>query len=112
MAATAPAATPPLDALLNTLASTCPEAVSAGEAGPTLQLSPLGRSVFDAAVRAALARLAADAADAGAPLMEHAPVGGGGAPAAAGTARGAAGRGPAAARGRGRVGRWETEAGK
>ena len=81
MAATAPAATPPLDALLNTLASTCPEAVSAGEAGPTLQLSPLGRSVFDAAVRAALARLAADAADAGAPLMEHAPVGGGGAPA-------------------------------
>ena len=76
-AATAPPSTPPLDALLASLTSTCPSAVSPSDAGPTLNLSPLGRSVFDAALRVVLARLAGDAADAGEPLMEHAPAGSG-----------------------------------
>ena len=79
LAATAPAATPPLAALLTTLTSTCPTLV--GE-GPALVLpTTASRAVFDAALRRALVSVAADAAGAGVPLMEHAPAGGGGAPA-------------------------------
>lgn len=68
---------PPVEALVSTLASTCPAVVDEGR----LHLpSPHDRAVFDTALRSAIAAAATDAAEAGAPLMEHAPAGGGGAP--------------------------------
>lgn len=83
MAATAPATTTkPVDALVSTLASTCPALVADKDGTPTLHLpSASARALFDASLRSSLAGLAADAADAGTPIMEHVPAGGGGAPA-------------------------------